>query len=343
MEEIKLWDPDLENKMNSNNNLISNYSSQIQLYGNDNYKTKSQNYIIEDNKNNNQGEKEFLTAKIKVLEHKLENKKIKIKNLKQNLNDILEENEKLKSYSNTLEIKLNELTIENKKIMLNKNNSIEKNDEYISKIKLLENELNQKEEKISQLEKIDEIKSNDLEMLTQKNKDLELICDENLKDFNNKVNKINQINENLNNKLLEIEGMFESMNYFVKRISSIFPELYNHNINMNNLKEFQNELLIIENCINDLSSQKNFVNIQLNKALNSLSNLQKQKENDKKDIFEIGDKHYKKAIDMEKKIKEISEENQILEKQISLKNSNKKKRSVSKGKNKIKSKSKSKY
>ncbi len=46
---------------------------------------------------------------------------------------------------------------------------------------------------------------------------------------------------------------------------------------------------------------------------------------------------------MEKKIKENSEENQILEKQISLKNSNKKKRSVSKGKNKIKSKSKSKY
>ena len=266
-----------------------------------------------------------------------------MKNLKENLNNILEENEKLKSYLNTLEIKLNETVIENKKIILDKNNNIDKNEELISKIKLLENELIQKEGKITQLEKIDEIKSNDLEMLNQKCKDLELIYEENTKDFNNKINKLSEINEKLNNQLLDIENMFESMNFFLKRISSIFPELYNHNFNINNPKEFQNELLIIENCINELSLQKNFTGIQLKKTLNTLSNLQKEKENIiKNNLYEINDNHYKKAIDNEIKIKEISNENQNLEKQISLRNNNKKNRSSSKGKNKNKSKSKTK-
>ena len=63
----------------------------------DKIQNKSQNFIVEDfNIKNNNGEKEFLSAKIKILEHKLENKKIKMKNLKENLTNVLEENEKLK-------------------------------------------------------------------------------------------------------------------------------------------------------------------------------------------------------------------------------------------------------
>ena len=283
--------------LNENNNIMNNNISPIQYDNN-------VKYI--DTNNERGSNNEIMPTQIGILQHKLASKKTKIKNIKSNITMLIEENQRIKKRIAELEAHFEEIEINTKKYISSENDTIDNEKELLNKISILENSLKIKNEQISKMEKIEELKLRDMEMLDQKCKDLEIIMEENQKEFAYKNSELIKENSNFKEKMNELDKMFELFNFFIKRISNIFPSFTNHTINFDNSKVFQNELIYLENCIINLNQQKD-------QLINKLKNTQAYQSS----INVVTKEPKTKTVnEIEEKIKQITEENLKLEKKL---------------------------
>ena len=223
------------------------------------------------------------------MQQKLLRKKAKIKKYKANIEVLKCENEELKK-------RICDLESQNKQLKLASNeNTINKENELLSKINLLESNLYVKNEQFEKMQQMEILRSRNIEMLNQKCKEYQMIIDQNVNEYNQRLNILSNENNQYRNKIEELDKMCLLFNFFIKRISTILPSMSNHNITFDDSKKFQNELIFFENCIIDLNQQ----NI-------SLSN--KIKENSHPLSIKIDE-----VSSMEEKIRQITEENKRLE------------------------------
>ena len=223
------------------------------------------------------------------MQQKLLRKKAKIKKYKANIEVLKCENEELKK-------RICDLESQNKQLQLASNeNTINKENELLSKINLLESNLYVKNEEFEKMQQMEILRSRNIEMLNQKCKEYQMIIDQNVNEYNQRLNILSNENNQYRNKIEELDKMCLLFNFFIKRISTILPSMSNHIITFDDSKKFQNELIFFENCIIDLNQQ----NI-------SLSN--KIKQNSHPLSIKINE-----VSSMEEKIRQITEENKRLE------------------------------
>ena len=233
------------------------------------------------------------------MQQKLLRKKAKIKKYKANIEVLKCENEELKK-------RICDLESQNKQLQLASNeNTINKENELLSKINLLESNLYVKNEEFEKMQQMEILRSKNIEMLNQKCKEYQMIIDQNVNEYNQRLNILSNENNQYRNKIEELDKMCLLFNFFIKRISTILPSMSNHIITFDDSKKFQNELIFFENCIIDLNQQ----NI-------SLSN--KIKQNSHPLSIKINE-----VSSMEEKIRQITEENKRLELKLKSKQKNK--------------------
>ena len=233
------------------------------------------------------------------MQQKLLRKKAKIKKYKANIEVLKCENEELKK-------RICDLESQNKQLKLASNeNTINKENELLSKINLLESNLYVKNEQFEKMQQMEILRSRNIEMLNQKCKEYQMIIDQNVNEYNQRLNILSNENNQYRNKIEELDKMCLLFNFFIKRISTILPSMSNHIITFDDSKKFQNELIFFENCIIDLNQQ----NI-------SLSN--KIKQNSHPLSIKINE-----VSSMEEKIRQITEENKRLELKLKSKQKNK--------------------
>lgn len=227
---------------------------------------------------------------------KIVKQKAKIKSLKVSINQLNEENSSLKNQLIHLEDYAQSLTIEQKKNQYNQNSQISNEQSLLIEISHLKETIQSLEGKIDKMARIDNRKTQDIELLTQKVKDLEIIAEESSVNANYDINKLTKDNEVYRSQLNEVDKVFESFNYFVKRMSAMYPsDIPCEQIPYLNIKEYQNKLIQIENCI---VNEKNKISFEL-KGLD--------------------DEHYNNMMILNKKIKQLTIENNELEERIKVK------------------------
>ena len=268
-------------------------------------------------------------SEIKSIEYKLEKKRIKIRNLKSNIELLKKENQNLKKYINELEKKVE--NIDNNTI--NQRNIINKEQELLNKIKILTQEIQEKNEEIERMKNIDKIKIKDIQTLNQKCRDSEIISNENKE----KINILNEENNNLKNKINNIDKIMFTINYFTKKINNLIPCLcLKEDFDViKEPSELQKFFIELENFINE------YIIYNSNKKSEFFLEFEKNKNNNQ--FFKNIDKEKEKE-EIQAKINEINQQNIILLKEIQEKKiSNKIKKDKnnknnSKGKNNIKKK-----
>lgn len=223
------------------------------------------------------------------MQQKLLRKKAKINKYKANIEVLKCENEELKKRICDLESQSKQLQLASNESTINKEN------ELLSKINLLESNLYVKNEEFKKMQQMEILRSRNIEMLNQKCKEYQMIIDQNVNEYNQRLNILSNENNQYRNKIEELDKMCLLFNFFIKRISTILPSMSNHIITFDDSKKFQNELIFFENCIIDLNQQ----NI-------SLSN--KIKQNSHPLSIKINE-----VSSMEEKIRQITEENKRLE------------------------------
>lgn len=197
----------------------------------------------------------LLQTEINFLKHKLNTKKQKIKSLKNSITTLLNDNQFLKSKLSEMELSSQAFHIENQKALYKQSVNFDKEQELMNKITSLEQELTQKTEHISKISQVDSIKMKDMELMAQKCKDLETILYENKQSYNLTIEQIQKENDNYKEQLFTYDKIFEIFNYTMKRLGSVFPQLFNQNLDVKKPKEFQNVLLLFEKCIWDLNER----------------------------------------------------------------------------------------
>lgn len=233
------------------------------------------------------------------MQQKLLRKKAKIKKYKANIEVLKCENEELKK-------RICDLESQNKQLQLASNeNTINKENELLSKINLLESNLYVKNEEFEKMQQMEILRSRNIEMLNQKCKEYQMIIDQNVNEYNQRLNILSNENNQYRNKIEELDKMFLLFNFFIKRISTILPSMSNHIITFDDSKKFQNELIFFENCIIDLNQQ----NISLTNKIKQNSHPLSIKINE--------------VSSMEEKIRQITEENKRLELKLKSKQKNK--------------------
>ena len=233
------------------------------------------------------------------MQQKLLRKKAKIKKYKANIEVLKCENEELKK-------RICDLESQNKQLQLASNeNTINKENELLSKINLLESNLYVKNEEFEKMQQMEILRSRNIEMLNQKCKEYQMIIDQNVNEYNQRLNILSNENNQYRNKIEELDKMFLLFNFFIKRISTILPSMSNHIITFDDSKKFQNELIFFENCIIDLNQQ----NISLTNKIKQNSHPLSIKINE--------------VSSMEEKIRQIKEENKRLELKLKSKQKNK--------------------
>lgn len=237
----------------------------------------------------NEDKEAIANKEMNEMQQKLLRKKAKIKKYKANIEVLKCENEELKK-------RICDLESQNKQLQLASNeNTINKENELLSKINLLESNLYVKNEEFEKMQQMEILRSRNIEMLNQKCKEYQMIIDQNVNEYNQRLNILSNENNQYRNKIEELDKMCLLFNFFIKRISTILPSMSNHIITFDDSKKFQNELIFFENCIIDLNQQ----NI-------SLSN--KIKQNSHPLSIKINE-----VSSMEEKIRQITEENKRLE------------------------------
>ena len=233
------------------------------------------------------------------MQQKLLRKKAKIKKYKANIEVLKCENEELKK-------RICDLESQNKQLQLASNeNTINKENELLSKINLLESNLYVKNEEFEKMQQMEILRSRNIEMLNQKCKEYQMIIDQNVNEYNQRLNILSNENNQYRNKIEELDKMCLLFNFFIKRISTILPSMSNHIITFDDSKKFQNELIFFENCIIDLNQQ----NISLTNKIKQNSHPLSIKINE--------------VSSMEEKIRQITEENKRLELKLKSKQKNK--------------------
>lgn len=247
----------------------------------------------------NEDKEAIANKEMNEMQQKLLRKKAKIKKYKANIEVLKCENEELKK-------RICDLESQNKQLQLASNEStIIKENELLSKINLLESNLYVKNEQFEKMQQMEILCSRNIEMLNQKCKEYQMIIDQNVNEYNQRLNILSNENNQYRNKIEELDKMCLLFNFFIKRISTILPSMSNHIITFDDSKKFQNELIFFENCIIDLNQQ----NI-------SLSN--KIKQNSHPLSIKINE-----VSSMEEKIRQITEENKRLEIKLKSKQKNK--------------------
>lgn len=234
------------------------------------------------------------------MQQKLLRKKAKIKKYKANIEALKCENEELKK-------RICDLESQNKSLQLASNeNSINKENELLSKINVLESNLYIKNDQLEEMQQMEILRSRNIEMLNQKCKEYQMIIEQNVNEYNQRLNVLSNENNQYRNKIEELDKMILLFNFFIKRISTILPSMSNHSITFGDSKKFQNELIFFENCIIDLNQQ----NISLNNKI-------KQSSSQPLSI------KINEVSSMEEKIRQITEENKRLELKLKSKQKNK--------------------
>lgn len=236
----------------------------------------------------NEDKENKIQKEMNEMQQKLLRKKAKIKKYKANIEVLICENEELKK-------RISELESQNKQY--NESN-INKENELLSKINVLESNLYIKNDQLEKIQQMEMLRSRNIEMLNQKCKEYQMIIEQNKNEYNQQLNILSNENNHYKNKIEELDKMFLLFNFFIKRISTIFPSMTNHIISFEDSKKFQNELIYFENCIIDLNQQ----NISL---VNKIKQYQNTSHSMPIKISEVSS--------MEEKIKQIAEENKRLE------------------------------
>ena len=247
----------------------------------------------------NEDKEAIANKEMNEMQQKLLRKKAKINKYKANIEVLKCENEELKKRICDLESQSKQLQLASNESTINKEN------ELLSKINLLESNLYVKNEEFEKMQQMEILRSRNIEMLNQKCKEYQMIIDQNVNEYNQRLNILSNENNQYRNKIEELDKMCLLFNFFIKRISTILPSMSNHIITFDDSKKFQNELIFFENCIIDLNQQ----NI-------SLSN--KIKQNSHPLSIKINE-----VSSMEEKIRQITEENKRLELKLKSKQKNK--------------------
>ncbi len=228
LEKIKNIENYKSNNTNTNVRKSKNYSSRIDNYNSTNY---SNNEII------------------KNLEFKLEKKRIKIKNLEANVDLLAKENENLKKYINELEKKIENFNLNNKTNIISQDNLIMREQEILNKINLLSKELSEKNEQIEELKNSEKLKMQNIQLLTKKCQDLELLSNENNKEKITKIDKIINANNNFKSYMSNTDKLMFIINYFIKKFYNMIPFLANNECfqDVKEPYELQKHLIVIEN------------------------------------------------------------------------------------------------
>ena len=274
----------VESKTFSNFSYLKNNNSASKNENNELYKAPNYNYDYISN--------------IKLLEHKLEQKKLKIKSLKANIELLTKQNEVLKSHNTDLENQLQNVSIINKKKLINEDGYISKEQNLLDKINSLQKEIQLKNEQIEKMKNNDKLKTSDIQLLNQKCRDIELIADENNKEQIKKIDKLIDEKNIFQGYINDLDKILFTINYFIKKVYNTIP-LLNKNletfIEVKNANELQKHLIIIENFMNGVGVPS---------------------------TDSTGIKDDVGVSDLENKIKEITEQNMLLKKEIENKSIN---------------------
>jgi hypothetical protein len=312
-----------ENTQNSNNYKLNNtdYYRQKNYLANKLDKNNTSNNIISDN--------------IKRLEFKLEKKKIKIKNLKSNIDLLNKENQNLKKYINELEEKIGNFHLEKQTNILNQDNIINREKEMLNKINSLTEELSKKNSQIEKMKNMDKLKIQDIQILSQKCRDLELISHENNKEKISKIDKLINENNNFKSYISNTEKIMFTINYFIKKIYNMVPSLSisEYFEDVKEPLELQRHLINIEKFINEYiiynSNKKSKFMVEFYKNKNNEHIIDEHKERERE----------REKEEFEKKINEINRQNINMLQGVKDKKKLKKKKSFnsSKGKRELSS------
>ena len=250
---------------------------------------------------------------IKSLEFRLEKKQIKIKNLEATIDLLTKENNTLKLYINELETKIENFHLinNNKNNILTQDNYIIQKKEMIDKINSLTKEIKEKNEIIEKMKNLEKLKIQDLQVLNQRCRDLEILSNENKTYIHN------------------TEQIMFTINYFIKKIYNFVPILANNECfqEVKEPSELQKHLIAIENFISE------YIIYNSNKKSQFLMDFENQNRNKNNPTF-IDLKKEREREELEKKINEINEKNIFLIKEMSNKKKVKKKKSNNNSKGK---------
>ena len=276
---------EIENTPNSNNYDLNN----TDYYRNNKYLTNRLD--------NNYSSKNIINDNIKLLEFKLEKKKIKIKNLESNIDLLTKENQNLKKYINELEEKIGNFHLNNQTNILKQDNIINREQEMLNKINSLTEELTIKNNQIEKMKNLDKLKIQDIQILSQKCRDLELISNENNKEKMTKIDKLINDNNNLKSNIRNTEKIMFTINYFIKKIYNMIPSLsiYEYFEDVKEPSELQRHLINIENFINEYiiydSNKKSKFMIDFYKNKNNENIIDNDEEGEKENYEEKINRH----------------------------------------------------
>ena len=282
---------EVENTQNSNNYNLNN----TDYYRQNNYLTNKLDKI--------NGSNNSISEKIKLLEFKLEKKKIKIKNLKSNIDLLNKENQSLKKYINELEEKIGNFDLDNQTNILKQDNIINREKEMLNKINSLTEELALKNNQIEKMKNIDKLKIQDIQILSQKCRDLELISHENNKEKISKIDKLINENNNFKSYISNTEKIMYTINYFIKKIYNMIPSLSisEYFEDIKEPLELQRHLINIEKFINE------YIIYNSNKKSKFMDEFVKNKNNEH--IIDEHKEREKEKEEFEKKINEMNRQN----------------------------------
>ena len=133
---------------------------------------------------------------------------------------------------------------------------------------------------------------------------MELISEENSKEYKLTIEQLQKENQMFKNYFSEYEKMFEIMNYFIKRVSMIFPQLTGAVCDYQHPKKIQGILIAVENSIFQLYNEYNSIKNKMAPATQKIPR---------------NPSSSSRVQDMEEKIKKLTEQNLCLEKKVKAK------------------------
>jgi hypothetical protein len=255
------------------------------------------------------------------LQSKLETKKLRLKEVQKQFDQSLEENahlklriQELERYKSSVNDKFNTYDQSN---MKNEMQSIEKERELLGMISQLEHEKAKAEERLNKFQQIDKLKTQEIELMNQKIRDFELILDENTNEHIESIRGLKNELDMLKLKDLENEKFFEILNYFFKKMSTLynkFSSTQNTTNDERNSKEpkiLQNKLLELENFIIKLLNERTNLNQKYSKIVDIHNKLTHNSE-----MLDTSEIHLDNLRKLNEKIYDLEEENKFLKNEL---------------------------
>ena len=153
------------------------------------------------------------------------------------------------------------------------------------------------------MKNIDKLKIQDIQILSQKCRDLELISHENNKEKISKIDKLINENNNFKSYISNTEKIMYTINYFIKKIYNMIPSLSisEYFEDVKEPLELQRHLINIEKFINE------YIIYNSNKKSKFMDEFVKNKNNEH--IIDEHKEREKEKEEFEKKINEMNRQN----------------------------------